>query len=56
MDLIINENKEYLIPSDVDVNILVKKNINATLIEHNKEKRNLKLETFTFKDYSQIKI
>ncbi|MBP5446182.1 MAG: SufD family Fe-S cluster assembly protein [Acholeplasmatales bacterium] len=44
MDLIINENKEYLIPSDVDVNILVKKNINATLIEHNKENRNLKID------------
>ena len=42
MDLIINENKEYLIPSG-DINILVKENINASLIEKNKENRNIKI-------------
>ena len=43
MELIINENKEYLIPSNVDVDILVKKNINASLIEKNNENRNIKI-------------
>ena len=42
MDLIINENREYLIPSG-DINILVKENINASLIEKNKENRNIKI-------------
>ena len=43
MDLIINENKEYLIPSNESVNILVKKNITATLIENNKDNRDIKI-------------
>lgn len=44
MDLIINENKEYLIPSDIDLNILVKKDINASIIEKNNKNRNIKIE------------
>ena len=44
MDLIINENKEYIIPSDIDVNILVKENITATLIENNNKNRNIKID------------
>lgn len=51
MDLIINENKEYLIPSG-DINILVKENINASLIEKNKENRNIKIN---FENNSSIK-
>ena len=43
MDLIINENKEYLIPSNESINILVKKNITATLIENNKDNRDIKI-------------
>ena len=43
MDLIINENKEYLIPSGSNINILVKKNISATLIEQNKSDRDIKI-------------
>lgn len=43
MDLIINENKEYLIPSSESINIIVKKNISATLIEQNKENRDIKI-------------
>ena len=44
MNLIINENKEYLIPNDTDINILVKENINASLIEKNDKNRNIKIE------------
>lgn len=44
MDLIISENKEYIIPSDIDVNILVKENITATLIENNNKNRNIKID------------
>ena len=43
MDLIINENKEYIIPSG-DINILVKENINASLIEKNDSNRSIKIE------------
>ena len=43
MDLIINENKEYLIPSNESINILVKKNITATLIEKNNDNRDIKI-------------
>ena len=43
MDLIINENKEYLIPSSESINIIVKKNISATLIENNKDNRDIKI-------------
>ena len=43
MDLIINENKEYLIPNDELINIIVKKNISATLIENNKINRTIKI-------------
>lgn len=43
MDLIINENKEYIIPSG-DINILVKENINASLIEKNDSNRLIKIE------------
>ncbi len=43
MDLIINENKEYIIPSG-DLNILVKENINASLIEKNDSNRSIKIE------------
>ena len=43
MDLIINENKEYLIPSNESINILVKKNITATLVENNKDNRDIKI-------------
>jgi len=52
MDLIINENKEYLIPNDTDINILVKENINASLIEKNDKNRNIKIE---FENNSSIK-
>ena len=51
MDLIINENKEYLIPSDTDLNILVKKNISATLIEKNNKDRRININ---FEDDSTI--
>ena len=51
MELIINENKEYLIPSNVDVDILVKKNINASLIEKNNDNRIIKI---TLEDDSNI--
>lgn len=51
MDLIINENKEYVLPCDVDINILVKKDIKATLIENNKENRNIKID---FEDNASI--
>lgn len=43
MDLIINENKEYLIPSSESINIIVKKNITATLIEKNNDNRDIKI-------------
>lgn len=52
MNLIINENKEYLIPNDTDINILVKENINASLIEKNDKNRNIKIE---FENNSSIK-
>lgn len=52
MDLIINENKEYLIPENEDINILVKENINASLIEKNKNNRNIKID---FENNSSIK-
>ena len=43
MDFIIDKNQEYIIPSDKDLNILIKKNINATLIEKNESNRNLNI-------------
>ena len=44
MKLIIDENKDYIIPSNVDVEILVKKNISANLIEKNNDNRSISIE------------
>ena len=44
MDFIIDKSQEYIIPSNTDINILIKKNITATLIEKNESNRNINIE------------
>lgn len=44
MKLIIDSNKEYLIPSNIDLEIEIKENISATLIEKNEQNRSIKID------------
>jgi Fe-S cluster assembly protein SufD len=44
MKLVIDQNKEYIIPNSENLEILVKENINATIIEKNDSNRSIKME------------